>query len=181
VRRGDRPPSPACANDPRALGFSCLRPRSSHERLGGRASRNSLPPTGTRDYDRDSPEMAAAHSDASSDRPQAAIPFAAAIITMLVGATGLAGWIFDVEALKSIVATITMKATWPSRLRAGSVTNVSPVCFRTTCRPSPRRTAIGRACRGSGKLARGFRSHSRAGLAACGSGGLPCSGRPQRG
>jgi signal transduction histidine kinase/ActR/RegA family two-component response regulator len=54
--------------------------------------------------------MAGAIFDASADRSRVAIPVAAAIITMLAGATGLAGWMFGVEALKSIVGTVTMKA-----------------------------------------------------------------------
>jgi signal transduction histidine kinase len=46
----------------------------------------------------------------SFDRSRVATPLAAGIITMLVGATGLVGWIFAVEALKSIVGSVTMKA-----------------------------------------------------------------------
>jgi hypothetical protein len=38
------------------------------------------------------------------------IPIAAAIVAISAGAVGLAGWIFSVESLKSIVGTITMKA-----------------------------------------------------------------------
>jgi signal transduction histidine kinase len=38
------------------------------------------------------------------------IPFAAAVVAIAAGAVGLAGWIFDVDTLKSIVGTITMKA-----------------------------------------------------------------------
>jgi signal transduction histidine kinase/ActR/RegA family two-component response regulator len=54
--------------------------------------------------------MAAVISDPSSDRHQATIALAAAIITGLAGTAGLVGWILGIEALKSIVGTITMKA-----------------------------------------------------------------------
>jgi signal transduction histidine kinase/ActR/RegA family two-component response regulator len=49
-------------------------------------------------------------ADAASPARETRIALAIAIFTMLVGATGLAGWIFGIEALKSIVGTITMKA-----------------------------------------------------------------------
>jgi signal transduction histidine kinase len=46
------------------------------------------------------------------------IPIAAAIVAMAAGAIGLAGWIFNVEMLKSIVGTITMKANTAAALVA---------------------------------------------------------------
>ena len=62
--------------------------------------------------------MAVSIFDPSSDRSRAAIPLAAAIITMLAGTSGLAGWIFGVEALKSIVGSVTMKANMAVALLA---------------------------------------------------------------
>src|SRR5215203_5607868 len=62
--------------------------------------------------------MAVAVFDASADRSRVAIPVAAATITMLAAATGLAGWMFGVEALKSIVGTVTMKGNMAVALLA---------------------------------------------------------------
>jgi hypothetical protein len=60
-------------------------------------------------------------SSAVPSPPWTAISLGAALFTTVTGTIGLAGWVFGVEALKSVIGTITMKANMAIGLIAGAL------------------------------------------------------------